>query len=106
MLARPLCWRVAQTGDPDPARQPAIDGSSDQVGREEREGYGHVDLPQAAFLALRDALRIRRRLRDKFVEPTSPSRDGCDQGGTGFGPDGPRVLRLDRVWQEKLTGCL
>ena len=37
VLARPLCWRIAQAGDADPARQSALDGSPHQVGCKERE---------------------------------------------------------------------
>src|SRR5438552_1719539 len=42
VLARPLCWRIAQAGNADPARKSARDGSPHQVRCKEREGYGHV----------------------------------------------------------------
>jgi hypothetical protein len=58
VLARPLDWRIAQSGDADTARQAAIDGSPHEIGREERKGDGHIDLPQAASLALCDAFHI------------------------------------------------
>jgi hypothetical protein len=75
MLASPLDWGIAQSGDADAAWQLAIDSSLDETGREEGERQSHVDLPNAATLSLRDAFHICFCVSDKLFEPTPASRD-------------------------------
>jgi hypothetical protein len=58
VLARPLDWSIAQSGDADAAWQSALDGSPHESGGKEGEGDGHVDLSYAAALALGDAFRV------------------------------------------------
>jgi hypothetical protein len=78
VLARPLDWRIAQSGNADTAWQSAIDGSPHEIGCKEGERYGHVDLPHAATLSLRDAFHICFYVSDKFIEPTPSARNRCD----------------------------
>jgi hypothetical protein len=74
VLARPLDWSIAQSGDADAAWQSALDGSPHEIGGEESEGDGHVDLSYAAPLALGDAFRICIRVGKKFLEPAAAAR--------------------------------
>ena len=58
VLAGPFGRQVAESGDSHAPWKPPLDGGSYKIGREERKRDGHVDLPQAASLALCDAFHI------------------------------------------------
>ncbi len=93
VLARPLDWSIAQSGDADAAWQSALDGSPHEIGGKEGQGDCHVDLSYAAPLALRNAFRICVRVGKKFVEPTAASRNRCDQERAGL-----RAYRTSVLW--------
>jgi hypothetical protein len=61
LLARPLDWRIAQSGDADAAWQSTFDSSLHKSRCKEGERYGHVDLPHAAPLALGHPFDVRVR---------------------------------------------
>ena len=63
----------------------------------------HIHLADAAPLALSDAFRGCRFLGDKFIEPTAPAGDRCDQGGAIFRPDRPGVLRRHSIRDKNRT---
>ena len=50
-LSAPFSRRIAEPLDADAAGQAAFYGSFDEIGGEEGERDGHIDLPNAAFLA-------------------------------------------------------
>jgi hypothetical protein len=60
-------------------RQPPRDGRVHEIGRQEGKRDRHVDLANAAPLALGDAFRMCGRVGKKFVKPAAPSRNRCDQ---------------------------
>jgi hypothetical protein len=74
-------------------RQPPRDGRCHEIGREEGKRDRHVDLPNAAPLALGDVFRICVRVGKKFVEPTAGSRNRCDQERAGL-----RAYRTSVLW--------
>ena len=98
VLARPLDWSIAQSGDADAAWQSALDGSPHEIGGKEGQGDCHVDLSYAAPLALRNAFRICVRVGKKFVEPTAASRNRCDQERLRYGSKLDRPLRTKAEW--------
>ena len=57
-LSSPFRGRVAESLDTDTARQTTFDRCFDEVGCEERERDGHIDLSHAAFLACGDLLDV------------------------------------------------
>src|SRR5256885_12807316 len=87
VLARPLGWRIAQSGDADTAWQSTCDRGPDKIGRKEGERDGHVDLPSAAPLALGDTFRTCVNVSEKFVEPSAALRNRCDQERAGLRSD-------------------
>src|SRR5438874_10900733 len=50
-LPAPFSRRIAEPFDADAARQAAFHGRLDEIGGEEGERDGHIDLPNAALLA-------------------------------------------------------
>ena len=78
VLARPLGGHVGEAGHSHAMRQPPRDGRFHEIGRQEGKRDRHVDLPNAAPLALGDAFRICVRVGKKFVEPAAASRNRCD----------------------------
>ena len=50
-LLAPFTGRIAKPLDADAAGQATFYGCSDKIGGEESERDGHIDLPNAAFLA-------------------------------------------------------
>jgi hypothetical protein len=84
VLAGPFGWQVGQAGNSHPMREPPVDGGLDKIGREEGKRDCHIHLADAAPLSLGDAVRSCRLLGDKFIEPTAPAGDRCDQGGAIF----------------------
>src|SRR5947208_6128768 len=63
------------------------------IGRQEGKRDRHVDLANAAPLALGNAFRICVRVGKKFVEPTAASRNRCDQERAGLRAYRTSVLR-------------
>ena len=110
MLARPLDWRIAQSGDADAAGKPTFDGGLHKIGREEGERDCHVDLAYAAPLALRDAFDAGFCIIDKLVEPTASPGDRRDQGGARFRADRTSVLGAmasgRRISRRRVDGVL
>jgi hypothetical protein len=50
-LSAPFGWQIAETLDADAAGQTTFESRLDKIGGKEGERDGHVDLPDAAFLA-------------------------------------------------------
>ena len=84
VLAGPFGWQVGEAGNSHPMREPPVDGGLDEIGREEGKRDCHIHLADAAPLSLGDAVRGCRFRGDKFIEPTAPAGDRCDQGGAIF----------------------
>ena len=95
VLARPLDWRMAQSGDANTAWQSTCDSGPDQIGRQEGERDGHVDLAYTAPFSLRDAFRICVCASDKFIKPVAAAGNRCNQGRAGLRPYRTSVLRRD-----------
>ena len=87
MLARPLDWRIAQSGDADATWQSTFNGRLHKIGCKEGERYCHVDLAYAASFAFRDAFDAGLCIVDKLVEPPPSPGDRCDQGRAGLRTD-------------------
>jgi hypothetical protein len=60
-LSAPFRVSVAESLDTDTAGQTTFDCSFDEVGCEERQRDGHIDLSHAAFLACGDLLDVSDR---------------------------------------------
>jgi hypothetical protein len=103
VLARPLGGHVGEAGHSHAMRQPAHDGRFHEIGRQEGKRDRHVDLPNAAPLALGDAFRICVRVGKKFVEPAAASRDRCDQERAGLRAYRTSVLRWNPRRQKNLA---
>jgi hypothetical protein len=84
VLPRPLGGHVGEAGHSHAMRQPPRDGRVHEIGRQEGKRDRHVDLANAAPLALGDAFRICVRVGKKFVEPTAASRNRCHQERAGL----------------------
>src|SRR6202140_3653084 len=108
VLAGPFGWQVGEAGNSHAMREPAVDGGLDEIGREEGKRDCHIHLADAAPLALSDAFRGCRFLGDKFLEPTAPAGDRCDQGGAIFRTYRPGVLRRHSIRHKNRTAphCL
>jgi hypothetical protein len=80
-------------------RQPPRDGCFHQIGRQEAKRDRHVDLPNAALLALCDAFRVWVRVGKKFIEPAAASCNRCDQERAGLRAyaRAPRFASVDRL---------
>jgi hypothetical protein len=76
VLPRPLGGHVGEAGHSHAMRQPPRDGRFHEIGRQKGKRDRHVDLPNAAPLALGDAFRICVRVGKKFVEPTAARLPG------------------------------
>jgi hypothetical protein len=81
MLARPLGRSIAQASDADTARQSSFDGCLHEFGREECERYRHIDLSDAAFVPRRNLLDTGDGAGNDLINPTSATRDRCDERG-------------------------
>jgi hypothetical protein len=93
VLPRPLGGHVGEARHSHAMRQPSRDGRFHEIGRQEGKRDRHVDLPNAAPLALGDAFRIWVRVGKKFVEPAAAARNRCDQERAGLPADRTNVLR-------------
>src|ERR1700690_4462055 len=89
-LPAPFGWRIAEPLDTDAAGKTTFDRCLDQVGREEGERDGHVDLPDAALLPGADFLDGRHSTGDDIVEPLAAFGDSADEACPSF-----ELLRLD-----------
>ncbi len=92
VLPRPRGGHVGEAGHSHATRQPPRDGRFHEIGRQEGKRDRHVDLPNAAPLALGDAFGICVRVGKKFVEPAAASRNRCNQERAGLGADRTSVL--------------
>ena len=92
VLPRPLGGHVGEARHSHATRQPPRDGRFHEIGRQEGKRDRHVDLPNAAPLALGNAFRICIRVGKKFVEPAAASRNRCDQERAGLGAYRTSVL--------------
>jgi hypothetical protein len=106
VLARPLDWRIAQSGDADPTGESTFNGRLHKIGRNEGKRYCHVDLAYAAPFAFRDAFDAGFCIIDKLVEPPASPGDRRDQGRARFRADGTSVLGIEGVRQKDLTAPL
>jgi hypothetical protein len=61
VLAGPLRWQIGEASNAHAVGKPAVDGSFDQIGREESKRDGHIDLSRAAVFPLSDAVGTRHR---------------------------------------------
>jgi hypothetical protein len=102
VLPRPLGGHVGEAGHSHAMRQPPRDGRFHEIGRQEGKRDRHVDLPNAAPLALGDAFRICARVGKKFVEPAAASRNRCDQERAGLRAYRTSVLRWKPRGQKNL----
>src|SRR5438034_11137930 len=77
----------------DAARQSSFDGSLHEVGREEREGDGTIDLSNAEIVPCRNILETGRGASKNLIKPTPAARDRCDEYGAGLGANRSTVMR-------------
>jgi hypothetical protein len=102
VLARPVGGQVSESGHSHAMRQPPRDGRFHEIGRQEGKRDRHVDLPNAAPLALSDAFRICVGVGKKFVEPAAASRNRCHQERAGLRAYRTSVLRWKPRGQKNL----
>ena len=103
VLAEPFGWQVGETGNSHAMREPPVDGGLDEIGREEGKRDCHSHLADAAPVSLGDAVRGCGLLGDKFIEPTAPAGDRCDQGGAIFRTYRPGLLRRHSIGDKNRT---
>src|ERR1700692_1096128 len=103
VLAGPVGWQVGEAGNSHAMRELPVDGGLDEIGREEGQRDCHIHLADAAPLALSDAFRGCRFLGDKFIEPTAPAGDRCDQGGAIFRTYRPGGVRRHSIRDKNRT---
>lgn len=77
MLARPFGRHVTEPGHADATGQPPVDGGFDQIGRQECQRDGHVDLARATALLPGDAGRGGCSIGDDPIEPVAPRQSGA-----------------------------
>src|SRR5260370_6560468 len=95
--------RACRRGGPLPCHEAAAPRCRfHEIGRQEGKRDRHVDLANAAPLALGDAFRLFVRVGQKFVEPTAPSRNRCDQERAGLRAYRTSVLRWKPRGQKNL----
>jgi hypothetical protein len=83
VLPRQLRGHVRELRYSQAMRQPPRDGRFHEIGRQESKRDGHVDLPNAAPLALSDAFRICTRLGKTFAEPSGGLAQSMRPGARG-----------------------
>ena len=105
-LARPLDGWIDQPRDADAARQPTFDRGPDQIGRQEGQRDGHVDVTPAAALAAGDRVGADHSAADQLVEPAAAKCDRPDQRGAGLGPDRAMVRVLGLRGRDDLPAAL
>ena len=86
-LKRPFGRCIAQAGDTDATRQTTFNGSLDQTWRDKRQRDRHVDLTNAAMVALRDLVQILNGARNDLIQPLPPACDGLKQTGSALSLD-------------------
>src|SRR6266446_4963246 len=102
VLPRPRGGHVGEAGHSHATRQPPRDGRFHEIGRQEGKRDRHVDLANAAPLALGNAFRICGRVGKKFVEPAASARNRCDQERAGLRAYRTSVLRWKPRGQKDL----
>ena len=75
----PFRGQVAEAGHSQSVSKTPIDGSLNEIGREEGKRDCLVDLSDAAALAACDAFGTGLGIGHKLIEPAAPSRNRCDQ---------------------------
>src|SRR5258706_8349776 len=70
-LSAPLSRGIAEPLDADAAGQAAFNGCLDQIGREEGERDGHIDLSSAAFLARAKLCDRGHPTQDNIIQPST-----------------------------------
>jgi hypothetical protein len=83
-LPAPFSRRIAEPLYADAAGQATFYGCFDKIGREEGERDGHIDLSNAALLAVAKLCDRGYSTRDHIIEPPTTSGDGADQAGAAF----------------------
>src|SRR5215475_2252740 len=83
-LKRPFGRRIAQAGDTDATRQTTFNGSLDQTWRDKRQRDRHVDVTNAAMVALRDLFQILHGARNDLSQPLPSACDGLKQSGSSL----------------------
>jgi hypothetical protein len=78
-LPAPLGRWITEPLDTDAAGQATFHSCFDEIGREECQRDGHIDLPNAALLASAKIYDRGDPTRDYIVEPLTTSRDRADQ---------------------------
>src|SRR5215471_147658 len=106
VLARPLGRSIAQTSDPDAARQPSLDGCLHEFGRQERKRDRHIDLSNAAFVPRSDLLDTGDGAADDLIKPTSATRDRCNERRAGLGANGSKIVWRHRYRCDDLVPSL
>ena len=92
MLARPLRWQFAESGDAHAVRETSFDRRLDEVGREEGKRDRHVDFARTAALACCNGFDSGIRNSSEFVKPAASSRNRRDQKCAILGTDRPNVV--------------
>jgi hypothetical protein len=99
-LPAPFSQRIAEPLDADAAGKATFDGSFDQIGREEGERDGQVDLANAALFADADFLDCDNSTGDDIVEPLAAFGDGADQSCASLELFGSGVVSGFIMWQQ------
>jgi len=95
-LLVPFSGRIAEPLDADAAGQATFYGCFDQVGSEEGEREGHIDLPNAALLAHAKFGDVGYSTGDHIIQPSAAFGDGADQVRTAL-----KLFRTDVASQER-----
>jgi hypothetical protein len=103
-LPAPFGRRIAEPFDADAAGEATFYGRFDKIGGEEGERDGHVDLPDAAFLAIAELCDRSHPTGDHIIQPATPSRDGADQARPALELFRADVASRCIVREQDLTG--
>jgi hypothetical protein len=71
VLLGPCGGQVGEAGNAHAMRKSTVNRRFDEIGREERKRDRHVDLADAAPLALRNCFRSGYPVSCEFIEPTA-----------------------------------
>lgn len=85
ILSRPFGRRIAQIGDADAAGEPTFDRGCDQTRSDEGHLDRHVDVTNAALVALSDLFDIVDSAGNDLIQPLPPACDGLEQTGSTLG---------------------
>ena len=93
---RPFGRCIAQAGDTDATGQTTFNGSLDQTWRDKRQRDRHVDVTNAAMVALRNLLQILNGARNDLIQPLPSACDGLKQTGSALSLDRSNRYSWDR----------